>query len=64
MTSIVRSCVAPTGPCTCANMIPWSSAGRKAVGMRRKSTTITAAMARNAAKKRFGRLVMPRTDFW
>ena len=30
----VRSCVAPGGNCTLTRMLPWSSCGRKAVGMR------------------------------
>ena len=45
-TSSVRSWVAPAGSMTWLNITPWSSSGRKEVGMRTKSRPSTATMAR------------------
>ena len=44
-TSIVRSCVAPAGSTAWTSTIPWSSSGRKALGIRTSSTPSTATAA-------------------
>ena len=61
---IVRCWVEPTGVCTWANSMPWSSAGRNELGRRMNSSPITTSIAAKIARKRFGRPRMPRTPRW
>ncbi|CKV97443.1 Uncharacterised protein [Mycobacterium tuberculosis] len=39
----MRALVAPGGSCTRANIVPWSSSGRKPTGSFMKPTTTTAS---------------------
>jgi len=61
MEASVRCWVAPGGVWIKANRMPWSSAGRNALGKRRNSIAIAATSARNTRTKRSGRARIPRT---
>ncbi|MCY1293142.1 hypothetical protein D9M70_423900 [compost metagenome] len=60
-TAWVRSALAPDGVCTWAKSTPWSSSGRKAVGMRVNSQPMATMITRYRARYGALRLRMPRT---
>ncbi|MNV43214.1 hypothetical protein D3C71_1349210 [compost metagenome] len=62
--SSVRSWVAPTGVCTSAIRMPWSSLGRNELGRRMNSRPITSASTAKIDMNRHGRARMPLTPRW
>ena len=60
-TAWVRSALAPDGVCTWANSTPWSSSGRKAVGMRVNIQAITPRITTYSSRYGALRVRMVRT---